>query len=100
MKDYSNTIEASLNELKKIFEKMEQSKEELKIKTSKIFTKIRSALNEREDEILLEIDNKFNKLYFKEELIKQGEKLPNEIKKSLEQGKIIDDEKYKINKIN
>ena len=100
LEDYSKTIEISLNELKKIFEKMNQSKEELKTKVSKIFTKIRSALNEREDEIILEIDKKFDKLYFKEDLIKQGEKIPNEIKKSLEQGKIINDVNYKINKLN
>ena len=38
-----------------------------------MFTKIRSALNEREDQLLLEIDNKFNEFIFDEKLIKQSE---------------------------
>ena len=78
---------------------MIKDKEELKMEVSKIFTKIRSALNNREDELLLEIDNKFDKLFFKEDLIKQGEKLPNEIKFSLEKGKRIDSDNYKIDKL-
>ena len=99
LEDYSNQIEQSLNELKKIYEKMIKDKEELKMEVSKIFTKIRSALNNREDELLLEIDNKFDNLFFKEDLIKQGEKLPNEIKYSLEKGKRIDSDNYKIDKL-
>ena len=60
------------------------------MKIQSIFTKIRNVLNEREDGILLEVDNQFNKLYFKEDLIKDSEKLPNKIKISLEKGKSID----------
>ncbi len=60
LEDISLIIEDSMNELKKIIIKIDERKEELKIQVSKIFTKIRSALNEREDQLLLEIDNKFN----------------------------------------
>ena len=60
LEDISLIIEDSMNELKKIIIKIDKIKEELKIQVSKIFTKIRSALNEREDQLLLEIDNKFN----------------------------------------
>ena len=60
------------------------------MKIQSIFTKIRNVLNEREDGILLEVDNQFNKLYFEEDLIKDSEKLPNKIKISLEKGKSID----------
>ena len=38
---------------------------------SKIFTNIRNAINEREDELLLNIDNKFNELYFLKNLLKK-----------------------------
>ena len=44
-----------------IFEKIIEDKEQLKIKISQIFNKIRNALNEREDELISEVDNKFNK---------------------------------------
>ena len=80
LEEISNKIDKSINDLKKIFEKMNEDKEKLKMDVTKIFTKIRSHLNEREDEILLEIDDKFNNLYFKEELFNQSEKLPNNIK--------------------
>ena len=99
LQDYSNNIEQSLNELKEIYQKIIDNKEELKKEVSNIFTKIRNAVNKREDELLLEIDNTFDNLFFKEDLIKQGEKLPNDIKSSLEKGKIIDNDNYKIDKL-
>ena len=100
LEDYSNIIEQSLNELKKINEKIIENKEKIKKEVSNIFTKIRNALNNREDELLIEIDNKFENLFFKDDLIKLGEKLPNEIKTSLEKGKMIETEKNEIDKIN
>jgi len=74
-----NTLENSINELKILYEKINENKEELKLKIQKIFTKIRNVLNDREDELLLEIDNNFNNKYFNEEMIKESEKLPNKI---------------------
>ena len=62
------------------------------MKIQKIFTIIRNALNDREDELLLEIDKKYDNMYFNEDIIKQTEKLPNKIKNSLEKGKIIENE--------
>ena len=79
---------------------MNENKEELKKKIYQLFTKIRTALNEREDEIYKIIDDKFDNLYFKEDLIKQGDKLPIEIKQSLEKGKLIDNEKEENIKLN
>ena len=49
-------------------------------------------MNEKEDKLLLDIDEYYNKTYFKEDIIKKSEKLPNKIKKSIEKGKIIDKE--------
>ena len=100
LEDYSKTIELSLNELKNIFKKMNEDKDELKKKIYQLFTKIRTALNEREDELYKIIDDKFDNLYFKEDLIKQGEKLPNEIKQSLEKGKLMENENKEIDKLN
>ena len=50
------------------------------------------ALNEREDELLLEVEEKFNEIYFDENVIKESEKLPNKIKISIEKGKNISEE--------
>ena len=50
-------------------------------------------MNEREDELLKDIDEQFNEIYYDERIIKESEKLlPNKIKASLEKGKIIDKE--------
>ena len=64
----------------------------MKTDIQKIFTKIRTELNNREDKLYEEIDKIFEKIFFNEELIKESEKLPNLIKLSLEKGKIQEDE--------
>ena len=45
-----------------------ENKEELKEKIQKLFTKLRNVINDREDELLLEVDKKFNELYFNEDI--------------------------------
>ena len=56
LENLSNTLQNSINELKILYEKINENKEELKLKIQNIFTKIRNILNEREDELLLDID--------------------------------------------
>ena len=99
LEELSKNLEESIKKLKPIFEKINQQKEDLKLKIQKVFTNIRNELNNREDELLLEVDKKFEDNYFKEELIKESEKLPNKIKISLEKGKNIDKE-YDKTKLN
>ena len=76
LKDLENKFGESIKELKEMFQKIEKDKENIKLEVQKIFTKIRTVINEREDEILLEIDNVFNDKFISEEIIKKGEKLP------------------------
>ena len=71
---------------------MNEKKEELKVKVQKIFTNIRNVINNREDELLLDIDKKFNDKSIEEEVFKEIEKLPNKIKVSLEKGKLLDND--------
>ena len=78
LENLSNNIQESINNLKLIYEKIEENKEQLISNVQKIFTKLRTALNEREDELLL---------YFGDEIIKENEKLPNQIKIILENSK-------------
>jgi len=92
-------LEESIKELKLLFEKINENKEEIKIKIQGIFTKIRNALNAREEELLIEVDKQYNDIYFNEEIIKEAEQLPNKAKISLEKGKIIDKE-WNNNKLN
>jgi len=95
----NNNLEKSINDLKALFEEINKRKEVLKENIQKIFTKIRNELNNREDELLLELDNKFDKEFFKEEIIKESEKLYNKSKKSLENNPILNEEYRDNNKI-
>ena len=89
LEDISLSLDQSIKDLKILYENINKNKEELKLKIQKIFTNIRNAINEREDELLLDIDKNFNQYYFNEELFKKSEKLPKFVKDSLEKGKKI-----------
>ena len=56
MEDLLNTFEQTINELKILFEAINKNKEEHKLKIQKIFTKIRNSLNDRENQLLFEVD--------------------------------------------
>ena len=100
LEELSIALEQSIKELKKIFLKINNDKEKLKLNIQKIFTKLRNSLNNREDELLLKVDNQFNDLFFNEELIKESEKLPDKVKLCLEKGKMIDKDREDKKKLN
>ena len=93
LEDLLKTLENYSNEIKIIYEKLNKDKEELKINIQKVFTKIRNALNDREDILLSEVDQKYNEIFMNEDTIKQSENLPGRARISLEKGKEIVDEK-------
>ena len=99
IEEASENIEESIKKLKEVFEIISVRKEETKLKISKIFTKIRNALNEREEQLFLELDNIYDKSYFKEDIIKKGEKIYNLIKSFLEKGKLLNNEWNDDNKL-
>ena len=99
LEESSKGIEDSIKKLKEIYEKINESKEEIKLKIAKIFTKIRSIINEREDQLLKELDNLYDNSYFKEDLIKTGEKIPNQIIYLMEKGKLLNNEWNDNNKL-
>ena len=92
LEDLENKFNENIKELKDIFQTIEKDKEDLKLKVQNVFTKIRKILNDREDKLLEEINNLYNAKYFNEDIIKKGEKLPKQIKSSIEKGKLIDKE--------
>ena len=100
LEELSNKLEESIKNLKIIFEKITENKEKIKLEIQKIFTKIRTELNEREDLLLLKVDQYFDNNYFNEDIIKKSDKLPNKIKLSLERGKLIENEWNDNNKLN
>ena len=58
-----------ISEMKKLLEIAEKDRDNLKLKVQSIFTMIRNTINDREDEILSEIDNTFKNTYFNEKFI-------------------------------
>ena len=100
LKDLSGKLTDSINELKKLFEKITSDKENLKMEIQKIFTEIRNAVNEREDQLLLDVDNKFDEFFFKEDFIKESEKLPSKVKLSLKKGEYLDNSWNNKDKLN
>ena len=83
LEDLENKLNENMSILKEISEKIEKDKDDLKLKVQILFTKIRTILNEREDQLLKEIDNIYNDKFFSVDLIKKVEKLPKQIKLSL-----------------
>ena len=100
LENFSLSLQNSIKEIKIIFEKINENKENIKMKIQQIFTKIRNQVNKREDEILLKVDEKFDTLFFKEDMVKEYDKLPNKIEMSLQKGKTINDNWNDQNKIN
>ena len=100
LEELSIKMDESINKIKNAFTKINERKEKIKIKFMDLFTKLRNALNSREDEILSNIDNDFKKYFFDEDLIKSAEKLPNKVKISLKKGKLIEKEWNDDNRLN
>jgi len=60
---------------------------------------LRTSLNEREDELLSEVDKKYNETFDNLNIIKESEKLPNKIKISIEKGNSMNSDWDDINKL-
>ena len=92
LEDLNKNINIKIEELNNVIKKTEEEKEKLKEKIQKLFTQIRSVINEREDLLLLYVDKKYNKYFISKELHKEGIDLPKVIKKNLEKGNLIEKE--------
>ena len=78
-----------MNDLEKIFEEIDKNKEQVKQDIQKIFTQIRTELNDREDQLLIEVDQILEKKFFNKNVDKilKEKKFPEKIKFFLEKGK-------------
>ena len=99
LEELSNNIYKAINELKDMFEKIKENKDELKVKIQNIFTEIRNKINEREDMILLEVDQIYDNTYIRDNTIKEIDNFPNKIKHSIEKGKLTEEEWQDRNKL-
>ena len=69
LEDISKSLETEINQLKILFQEINKDKENIKLNVKTIFSKIRNTINEREDELLLEVDKQFSNLFFNENII-------------------------------
>ena len=99
LKEISNNLEKTINQFKVLIEQINKNKEELILEIQKVFTKIRTALNEREDELLSKVKEIYESSFFDEEIVKESEKLPIKVKQSLDSIKNIKEIKDKENEL-
>ena len=94
LENISNLFQSLINDLKKILEEIDKNKEIVKEEIQKIFTKIRNELNNREDELLIEIDQIFEKKFNYENVdnILKDKIYLEKIKIFIEKGKITEKE--------
>ena len=83
LEELSKNIKERVDNIKNYAEKNEEIKENIKSKILKTITIIRNKLNEREDELLSELDIFFSQLCPDEKEIKIFEKIPKKIKELL-----------------
>ena len=90
LEELSSKFDETYNNIKKIYDQINENKEKVKIHIQKVFTNIRNILNNREDELLLKIDE-YDKYFLKDNILKDIEKLPDKIKLSLQKSKNIEE---------
>ena len=99
LEDLSKLLQASIEDLKKIFDEIEKNKEEVKKEIQNVFTKIRSELCKREDELLIQVDKIYEKKIFNQNIdIFKDKKFNEKIKSFIEKGKWVEKE-WKKNEI-
>lgn len=88
LKNLQKKIEELIDEINKLKIEVNNNKEEVKKEVQRIFEEIRAAVNQRENEILDEIDKKFEKALeiTKDKEIVNNEKLPSKITFYIEKG--------------
>ena len=99
LENLSKLFQSLINDIKKNMEEIDKSKEEIKQEIQKVFTKIRAELNNREDQLLIEVDKIFEKKFNeeKEDNIIKEKNFLEKIKIFLDKGKIVEKEWDKNN---
>ena len=90
LKEISNNFNISFKKFNKMYENIDENKEKLKLKIQKIFTNIRNILNNREDELLLDVDKEYEQFFNKRNIIIDKVKLQDKINLTFEKCKNIE----------
>ena len=97
LQDISKSLEPSINKFKVLIDEVNKNKEELIKEIQKTFTNLRNALNKREEQLLLEVEEINKEKYFDDDMIKESEKLSERVKKYLESVNILKEKKNELN---
>jgi len=84
LQEISKSIESLITQLKNIKIDINKKKEQIMNEIQKIFTKLRTVLNNREDELLKEVEEAYKKNCFDDNIIKESEKISGKTKKCLD----------------
>ena len=82
--EITKSLDPMINKFKKINEEINIKKDQIKNDIQKIFTKIRTALNKREEELLKEVEKTYKSNYFDDNIIRESEKISEKAKKCLD----------------
>ena len=99
LKELSKTLNDRIEKIKVSLDNINKNKEKLKMVIQSTFTKIRNELNNREDKLLIEVDEQFGKVFFYDNFINNFEKIPKKVKLSLEKSEKLEKEKYEDNQL-
>ena len=84
LEDISNDLDQSINKFDLFKIETNKEKENLKSKIKNVFLKLKHLLEERENQLLLELEKEYNKIFLDEKIIKENQKLPLKLKNSSE----------------
>ena len=84
LKETSKSLDKTIDKFKSMTQELTKKKEELILEIQKVFTKIRTIINEREDKLLSEVEEIYKNNFYDEKIMKESEKLPLKVKNSLD----------------
>ena len=99
LKEISNNLDNKINQFKILKEKINKNKEDLIINIQKVFTKIRTDLNEREDKLINKMEETYKHLFFDEKNSKEIERLSINVKQILDSANNIKEENNELSNV-
>ena len=79
LKNNRASFDSLINKLNEAYKEITDKKENLKIRVQKFFTKIRNEINQREDQLLLIVEQVYEKYFFNKNFSKDIDKIKNKL---------------------
>jgi hypothetical protein len=98
LENLSGSIKTSIDQLEELVESISEDRKKLISTIQNTFTKIRNIINEREDELILEVETLFTDKFISDDYFRKIKNLPSRIKHALSQVESIE-EKWNDNKL-